>query len=92
MVRFEWDEEKRKSNIRDHGIDFADLVELFLSETFTQMDERFDYGERRLLTIGIANGRFIAVSHTEDNGLIRIISARKAQRHEQEAYFKEIRD
>lgn len=91
-MRFEWNEEKRRSNIIRHGIDFIDAAEVFESETHTKLDDRFDYGEVRFLTVGMVNARIIAVSHTEEKGLIRIISARKAEKHEQETYFKEIRD
>ncbi len=92
MIKFEWDEAKRLANIRSHGIDFADLRELFESESYIRIDDRFDYDEIRLLTIGMANGRILSVSHTENDGLIRIISARKAQKHEQEIYFSRVRD
>ena len=91
-MRLEWDEKKRLINIQRHGIDFTDTREIFESETYTQLDERFDYGEIRFLTIGLANGRILAVSHTENGGVIRIISARKAEKHEQEIYFTKIRD
>ncbi len=91
-MRFEWDENKRLINIRRHGIDFMDAATVFSSETYTVVDERFDYDEVRLLTIGIVNGRILAVTHLETENIIRIISARKAERHEQEIYFKKIRD
>lgn len=91
-MRFEWDEAKRIENLRKHGIDFRDVIELFDSETYTVVDDRFDYGEVRLLTLGIVKGRVLAVTHTEQDDLIRIISARKGEKHEQEIYFKQVRD
>ncbi|MCC6329929.1 MAG: BrnT family toxin [Acidobacteria bacterium] len=95
-MRFDWDEQKRLDNLNKHGIDFADLAELFENETATAPDERFNYGEERLLSFGLLLGEVIAVVHTEDtNGddsLIRVISARKAEKYEQEYYFKNIRD
>lgn len=92
MLKFEWDETKRRENIRKHGLDFVEAHSVFEMETYTQVDDRFDYGEVRYLTIGIANGRVLAITHTEEDGIVRIISIRKAQKHEQEIYFKEIRD
>jgi len=92
MIRAEWDESKRRINLRCHGIDFADLEELFNSETYTQIDDRFDYGELRYLTLGLVHGRVLAVSHTENDEVIRVISARKAEKHEEEIYFTQIRD
>ncbi len=91
-MNFEWDENKRIKNINQHGIDFHDAAKVFDSETYTVVDERFDYGEIRLLTLGIVNGRILAVTHTESDDHIRIISARKGEKHEQEIYFKQVRD
>lgn len=91
-MRFEWDEKKRLMNIIRHGIDFRDATLVFESETYTVVDDRFDYGEVRLLTLGIVNGRILAVTHLEDDDLIRIISVRKAERYEQETYFTKVRD
>jgi uncharacterized protein len=91
-MRFDWDKAKRLRNLREHGVDFVGLETLFESETYTVIDDRFDYGEVRLLTLGLLNGEVLAISHTESDEVIRIISVRKAQRHEQETYFKTVRD
>jgi uncharacterized DUF497 family protein len=45
-MRFEWDE-ARKRNIRKHGIDFADAVDVFNRPMLTLLDERDEYGEDR---------------------------------------------
>jgi uncharacterized DUF497 family protein len=50
-MRFEWDEAKRRSNIRRHGIDFAVVEKVLDGVTFTIEDDRFDYGEMRLQTL-----------------------------------------
>ncbi len=96
MLILDWDENKRKINLAKRKIDFADLQELFESETAQGIDDRFDYGEQRLLTFGLFAGIVIAVVHTEtdlgDDLIVRIISARRANRNEQEYYFKNIRD
>lgn len=96
MIILEWDESKRELNKRNHGLDFADLLELFENETATATDDRYDYGEERLITFGLFLGKVVAVVHTEtaveDNIVIRIISAREAEKYEQEYYFKTIRD
>jgi hypothetical protein len=88
-VRFEWDEAKRRSNLWRHGIDFADAVDVFSRPTFTIADNRYDYGEKRFLTFGLLNGRVVAIVHTESDDVIRLISVRKAERHEEIKYFKE---
>ncbi len=46
-MRFEWDEKKRLSNIRKHGIDFADVPSIFELDTVTVIDDRFEYGEAK---------------------------------------------
>jgi uncharacterized DUF497 family protein len=89
-MRFEWDETKRRANLRQHGLDFLAVERIFAGVTITALDDRFDYGEIRFLTIGVLNGRVVAVTHTETVDLIRVISLRKASRREEESYYKEI--
>jgi uncharacterized DUF497 family protein len=64
-MRFDWDEHKRQSNIRDHGIDFFDVRLLFDGYTLAVEDTRVDYGETRYILIGLCRGHAIAVTHTE---------------------------
>ncbi len=90
-MRFEWDEKKRRANLIKHGIDFADLVPLFSGLTITLLDDRYDYGELRFITLGMRNGIVMTIAHTETEEVIRIISARKATRYEEESYYKKIR-
>ncbi|NEO52386.1 MAG: BrnT family toxin [Okeania sp. SIO3B5] len=76
---FEWDENKKQQNIRKHGISFEEATEIFYGIVFTIIDERYNYGEIREISIGAIQGLIIiTVVHTERNGNIRIISARKA--------------
>jgi hypothetical protein len=89
-MEFEWDENKRLTNIRQHGIDFVDVPEIFDRETVTIEDDRFEYGEERFITFGLLQGWVVAVVHTERDDRIRIISARKATKYEQRAYFEQI--
>lgn len=91
-MRFEWDEAKRESNTLKHGIDFIDVEEVFEGETLTLLDDRFDYGEKRFITLGLLDGRVVVIAHTETDEVIRIISARKASKNEETSYFKEIAD
>lgn len=89
-MKFERDEDKRRANLQKHGIDFADVSQVFEYLRRTIIDERFDYGEIRFFTLGLLNGRIVAVSHTETDDAVRIISARRANRNEQAKYFNEI--
>jgi uncharacterized protein len=89
-MQFEWDESKRISNLRKHGIDFLDIPPVFDGSILTIEDERFDYGENRFVTFGLLQGRVVAVVHTEGDDYIRVISARKATKYEQKTYFEQI--
>ena len=91
-MRFEWDEAKRRSNLRRHGFDFVDVERIFVGNAVTILDDRFDYGEIRFITLGILNGRVVAITHTETDEVTRIISFRKASKNEEEIYYEEIRD
>ncbi|MEK6801175.1 MAG: BrnT family toxin [Nitrospirota bacterium] len=77
-VRFEWDEEKRTTNLAKHGIDFLDVPEIFTGPMLVGPDVRNDYGESMKIGFGFIRGRLMAVVCTERAGTIRIISARKA--------------
>lgn len=89
-MQFEWDESKRISNIRKHGIDFLDVPTVFNGSIVTIEDDRFDYGEERFVTFGLLQWRVVAVVHTESEDYIRIISTRKATKYEQKTYFEQI--
>jgi uncharacterized DUF497 family protein len=89
-MQFTWDESKRQTNFHKHGIDFADVPAMFDGDVFTILDDRFDYRETRYITFGLLKLRVIVVVHTDTNGMIRIISARKATKHEEKLYFKEV--
>ena len=89
---FTWDEAKRRSNLRKHGIDFADAESIFRGFTLTAEDIREGYGERRFLTLGLLGDQVVSVAHTERGEDIRIISIRKATRHEASFYFTQIAD
>lgn len=91
-MQFEWDENKRLINIKKHGIDFADVPAIFELDTVTVIDDRIDYGETRYQTLGLLKARVIMVVHTESETIIRIISARKANKYEEEIYFNQIQD
>jgi uncharacterized DUF497 family protein len=79
-MRFEWDRNKEKRNIKKHAISFDEAVTVFydpLSATFPDPDHSVE--EDRLITIGYSSQeRLIVVSHTEREDAIRIISARPA--------------
>ena len=91
-MRLEWDETKRRSNIRNHEIDFVVVERVLAGETITFLDDRFDYGERRFRTYGLLDEKVVVVTHTEADEVIRVISVRKATKNEERVYFKQIKD
>ena len=80
-MRFEWDENKRRRNLRDHDVDFIDMVQIFDGRpTFTYHSPRSD--EDRWGTVGIVNDRFYLVVYTLRKERRRIISAYRADEWE----------
>jgi hypothetical protein len=87
----EWNDAKNHLNIRNHGIDFLDVPSMFQHPMVTFLDQRRDYGEDRWVGIGILKTFVVVVVFTErGTDTIRIISARKATRNEEEIYRNEI--
>ena len=60
-MRFDWDPAKNRTNIRDHGLSFADAQAVFDRPTWERWDDREDYGEERWVAIGVLNGIEITV-------------------------------
>jgi uncharacterized DUF497 family protein len=86
-MQFEWDEAKNLENIRKHRIDFADVPDMFDGSMLVELDERTDYGEDRWIGIGFLRNDVAVVVWTERQGdVIRIISARKANRYERQRF------
>jgi uncharacterized DUF497 family protein len=86
-MNFTFDPEKRRLNLKKHGFDLADAERVFAGDTFTRPDSRFDYGEMRFSTVGLLGVEVVVIAHTESSTTIRVISMRKAERHEREYYF-----
>ena len=82
-MKFEWDEAKNKLNIRKHRIDLADVPPVFDGPMYVTVDTREDYGEDRLVGVGFLNNAVVVVVFVETAAnATRLISARKAERHE----------
>ena len=85
-MTYEWDKAKNRSNFAKHGLDFEDAEEVFTGPCVTFEDSRFDYGEERLITLGLLAGRVVIIAHAQRGEATRIISMRKANRREQKIY------
>ena len=79
---FTWDEKKRKLNLAKHGIDFRDAAKVFDGPLVTVEDTREDYGEARYVALGLLEGIVVSMVYTERGSAIRLISIRKALKHE----------
>ena len=89
-MRFSWDARKSAANFAERGFDFAFATLVFDGPTLERVDDRADYGEQRIIAIGLADGLHLTVVYTDRVGardtLRRIISARRSNRRERRAY------
>ena len=90
-MTYDWDEKKSVSNRNTHGLDFADAQHVFDGLVLTTEDKRQDYEEQRFNSLGLLEGRVVHITHTpRGENVTRIISMRKATKHEEKIYFKAI--
>ena len=87
-VLFEWDENKRRSVVERHGIDFEDAVQIFDGPVRETLSPRMN--EERWLAIGVVDGIEVAVVYTIRNGRRRIITARRARTNERRDYHTHV--
>jgi uncharacterized DUF497 family protein len=85
----EWDENKRWTNIANHGVDFRDLVELDWGDALIFESRRRDYGDARLIAMARLGARLHVVVFVGRDGRRRLISARKANSREVSYFDKE---
>jgi len=88
-MRLEWDENKSDACFADRGFDFAYVIRAFADpDRLLNRDHRWDYGEERYRLLGKIDGRVFVLVYTPRDDVIRIISARKANRREVQEYEK----
>ena len=91
-IRFSWDERKNASNVRKHGVSFEEAQTAFYDETakvYFDPDHSLDVD--RFILLGVSSQlRVLVVCHCyrEDESVIRIISARKADKRDKEDYLQ----
>lgn len=92
-IRFEWHEAKAQANRRKHGVSFEEAQSVFYDEHARQiLDPEHSGSEDRFIMLGMsARLRVLVVVHAyrESDSVIRIISARKAARAEQQQYWEQ---
>ena len=91
-IRFEWDEEKNRLNQKKHNVSFSEARTVFYDENARLIpDPDHSAEEERFIMMGLSSSlKFLIVVHSyrEQDEVIRIISARKAKRHEQKPYIR----
>lgn len=94
MIKFEWDEKKNKTNIEKHGISFEEESSVFQDEeSLIMVDDNHSQEEDRFILIGFsfkANLLVVCHCYREKDSIIRIISARKADRNERKQYMERL--
>jgi len=85
-----WDEPKRKTNLKKHGIDLADLESAFDFPMVTVEDDREVYAELRLQSLAMWRGRVIFLVWTERQDAAHLISCRYADRLQIQGYFENL--
>lgn len=89
-LSFEWHDEKAASNFTKHGVSFELAARVFFDrDRIDRYDGRDGYeGEERFIAVGLVGDVELTVAYTMRGDTIRIISARRAERHEQVNYWK----
>jgi uncharacterized DUF497 family protein len=87
-MHFEWDAKKANSDFRKHAVAFEEAVTSLLDVlAVTGRDPDHSLDEERYVTFGMsAQGRLLLVSHTDRQGIVRIVSARQATKSERKIY------
>ena len=86
---FQWDETKRRANLRKHGLDFDDARRVFDDFYVEILDDREDYGEDRYIAVGLLVNNVVVVVYAprENADVVRIISMRNATSVEERHYW-----
>jgi len=87
-MNFTWRESKRKTNLKKHGLDFADAEKVFAGPMAVFEDTSADYGEQRWIGIGLLDFLVVLIVHVELDGTIQIISMRKADSNETNLFYQ----
>jgi uncharacterized DUF497 family protein len=85
-MKYEWGKAKNRKNLAQQGLSFEDAARVFSGPCVTFEDDRFEYGEERLITLGLLAGRLVVMAHSPRDEGTRIISMRKGNRREQKIY------
>nr|CRH06019.1 Protein of unknown function [Candidatus Magnetococcus massalia] len=85
-MKITYDPNKRNKTLQERGLDFEDAAVVFAGRTLTRIDNREEYGEERITTIGHLHGRMVIICWTHRDGTRRVFSMRKANDREQKKF------
>jgi uncharacterized DUF497 family protein len=91
-MKITFDPAKRASTLRDRSLDFADAAEVFAGKALNIPNERRDYGEVRIVTVGSLRGRMVIVVWTPRGSARHVISMRKANDREKTRFGKRLEE
>lgn len=89
-MQFEYDEEKAAQNYEKHGVDLLYGALIFDGPTVESLDTRRNYGEDRVIAIGMVDDEFFVTVYVQRQNVIRLISTRKGGRRDRRKYEKAI--
>jgi len=90
-VQFTWREAQHPANVKSHKVSFLRAALIFENEIVEMIDDREDYGELRYVALGRVQTAVYRVVYTRpDDRTVHIISAWKANRHDQKTYYRKI--
>lgn len=87
-MKIGFDPVKRAATLAERGLDFEDAAEVFRGDTLDYPDDRRDYGELRMLTVGHLRERMVIVVWTPRGNMRHVISMRKANAREKARFGK----
>jgi uncharacterized DUF497 family protein len=91
-MKITFDPVKRANTLRDRSLDFADAGEVFAGKALNILDERRDYGEPRVVTVGLLRGRMVIVVWTPRGNGRHVFSMRKANDREKARFGKRLEE
>ena len=88
-MEFDWDPVKARANLTKHGILFEAARAVFDDPlAIERLDDSEEYGEDRFIIVGIVQDLLLSIVYVERKQAVRLISARRASRKEQDDYFR----
>jgi uncharacterized protein len=89
MLQFTWRPEKYARNLKEHGIRFEDVVDFLDDNAHVEwLDDREDYDDERIVSLASVSSKTLVIVYVDLGESLHLISARKADRKEVDAYYR----